>query len=79
MSHQKSVWDPTSIKDWDQYLKSLGSYIKSLGESTGRCGDGETIRCHACGTWVETIFSQFSRYDGEPLCRDCAEAEGTDE
>lgn len=77
MSQQKSVWDFPPIRDWYQSLKSLGPYLKSIGEDTGRYGDEEIIRCHACGTWVETIMAAFSRYDGEPLCASCAEAEET--
>jgi hypothetical protein len=75
MSHEQAAWNP----DWDQYIKNLNSYIKGLGESTGRFGGEESLRCHTCGTWVETTLAQFSPYDGEPLCADCALAEGTDE
>lgn len=79
MSHQQATRDSAPIRNWDHYLKSLGSYLKSVGESTGCFGDEETLRCHACGTWVETTLAQFSRYDGEPLCAGCAEAEGFNE
>ncbi len=74
MRHEQSAWNP----DWDQYIKNLNHYINGLGESTGRLGGEESLRCHACGKWIETTLAQFSRYDGEPLCAACALAEGAD-
>jgi hypothetical protein len=78
MSQQPSAWGKP-IKDWGRYLKSVDAYIRSVGESTVRFGDEESLRCHACGTWVEPTLARLSRYDGEPLCAGCAEAEGIDD
>lgn len=79
MSHEPSVWGHPPLKDWGQYLKSLDRYLKGLGKSTGRFGGEESLQSQRCGTWVEATLAQFSRYESEPLCTGCVQAEGSDE
>ena len=77
MSNKVAARGLPPMNDWGQSLKSLDAYIQGLENSTGRFGGEETLRCQACGRWVETVRVQFSLYTGEPLCPGCAESEAT--
>lgn len=75
MSNKRAARGRPPIQDQDRTLKSWDAYIQNLEESTGHVGGVETLRCQACGRWVETVGVLFSPYTGEPLCPGCAESE----
>jgi phage FluMu protein Com len=79
-----NVQSPHLIQSWkaaergsrmSKHESTWNRYVEALDNST-RGHDGEdTVRCDDCNKRIETMTVSFSRYNGEPLCPNCHQAE----